>query len=82
MPDLILIETAIAPRSHLAGKTLLEIKFEQKFNAKVLAIWRRGRSIRTGLSRLPLEFGESFFSIPREYHGKPISLLREGVLQC
>lgn len=58
MPDLILIETAIAPRSHLAGQTLQEIQFEQKFNAKVLAIWRRGRSIRTRLSKMPLEFGD------------------------
>lgn len=58
MPDLILIETAIAPRSHLAGQTLQEIQFEQKFNAKVLAVWRRGRSIRTRLSNLPLEFGD------------------------
>src|SRR5574341_1906651 len=29
MPDLILIEAAIAPRSHLAGQTLQEIRFEQ-----------------------------------------------------
>jgi len=58
MPDLILIETAIAPRSPLAGQTLQEIQFEQKFNAKVLAVWRRGRSIRTRLSNLPLEFGD------------------------
>jgi di/tricarboxylate transporter len=58
MPDLILIETAIAPRSHLAGQTLQEIQFEQKLNSKVLAIWRQGHSIRTRLSKLPLEFGD------------------------
>ncbi len=58
MPDLILIEAAIAPRSLLAGQTLQEIQFEQKFNAKVLAIWREGRSIRTRLSNLPLQFGD------------------------
>jgi di/tricarboxylate transporter len=57
-PDLILIETAIAPRSHLAGQTLQEIRFEQKFGAKVLAIWRRGRSIRTRFANMPLEFGD------------------------
>ncbi len=57
-PNLILIEAAIAPRSHLAGQTLQEIQFEQKFKAKVLAIWRQGRSIRTRLSNLPLEFGD------------------------
>jgi di/tricarboxylate transporter len=57
-PGLTLIEAAIAPRSHFAGQTLQEIRFEQKFNAKVLAVWRRGRSIRTRLSNLPLEFGD------------------------
>jgi len=58
IPDLILIESAIAPRSQLAGQTLQEIQFEQKFEAKVLAIWRQGRSIRTRLSHLPLQFGD------------------------
>lgn len=58
IPDLTLIETAIAPRSTLAGQTLQEIHFEQKYNAKVLAIWRQGRSIRTRLSDLPLQFGD------------------------
>ncbi|HSB02415.1 MAG TPA: SLC13 family permease, partial [Anaerolineales bacterium] len=42
-PNLILIELAIAPRSPLAGQTLQEIRFKQKFGARVLAIWRRGR---------------------------------------
>lgn len=57
-PDLMLIETAIAPRSPLATQTLQDIHFEQKFSAKVLAVWRRGRSIRTRLAELPLEFGD------------------------
>jgi di/tricarboxylate transporter len=57
-PDLILIESAIAPRSQLAGQTLQEIHFEQKFDAKVLAIWREGRSIRTRFADLPLQFGD------------------------
>ncbi len=57
-PDLKLIEAAIAPRSHLASQTLQEIRFKQKFGAKVLAVWRHGRSIRTRLADLPLEFGD------------------------
>ena len=59
-PNLMLIEAAIAPRSHLATQTLRDLHFEQKFDAKVLAIWRRGRSIRTRLADLPLEFGDGF----------------------
>ncbi|MBI5964196.1 MAG: SLC13 family permease [Chloroflexi bacterium] len=72
-PDMKLIETAIAPRSHLASLTLQEIRFEQKFNAKVLAVWRRGRSIRTRLADLPLEFGDGLLLQGTE---KSLGLLR------
>lgn len=72
-PDVKLIETAIAPRSQLAGQTLQEIRFEQKFGAKVLAVWRRGRSIRTRLADLPLEFGDGLLLQGTE---KSLTLLR------
>jgi len=57
-PNLTLIETAVAPRSQLAGKSLQDLQFQQKFGARVLAIWRRGRSIRTRLTNQSLEFGD------------------------
>jgi len=57
-PNLSLIEAAVAPRSQLASRSLHELEFQQKFEARVLAIWRRGRSIRTRLTDLPLEFGD------------------------
>jgi len=72
-PDLMLIETAVAPRSQLAGQTLQEIHFEQKFGARVLAIWRRGRSIRTRFSNLELEFGDGLLL---QGTPKSLSLLR------
>jgi di/tricarboxylate transporter len=72
-PDMLLIETAIAPRSQLAGQTLQEIQFEQKFGARVLAIWRRGRSIRTRFSDLQLEFGDGLLL---QGTPKSLSLLR------
>lgn len=72
-PDMKLIEAAIAPRSHLASQTLQEIRFEQKFNSKVLAVWRRGRSIRTRLADLSLEFGDGLLLQGTE---KSLSLLR------
>lgn len=72
-PDMMLIETAIAPRSHLGGQTFQDIHFEQKFDARVLAVWRHGRSIRTRLANLPLEFGDGLL-----LHGtaKSLNLLR------
>ena len=73
IPDMKLIEAAIAPRSHLASQTLGEIRFGQKFGAKVLAVWRRGRSIRTRLADLPLEFGDGLLLQGTE---KSLALLR------
>lgn len=72
-PNVKLIETAIAPRSQLASQTLQELRFEQKFGAKVLAVWRRGRSMRTRLADLPLEFGDGLLLQGTE---KSLSLLR------
>ena len=72
-PNLILIEMAIAPRSQLAGQTLQEIRFRQKFGARVLAIWRRGRSIRTRFENTPLEFGDGLLLQGTE---KSLELLR------
>lgn len=71
-PDMKLIEAAVAPRSHLAAQTLQEIRFEQKFGSRVLAVWRRGRSIRTRLADLPLEFGDGLLLQGTE---KSLSLL-------
>jgi di/tricarboxylate transporter len=68
-----LIEAAIAPRSQLASQTLQEIRFEQKFASNVLAVWRRGRSIRTRLADLPLAFGDGLLIQGTE---KSLSLLR------
>jgi di/tricarboxylate transporter len=72
-PDLKLIEATIAPRSPLATQTLQDISFEQKFGAKVLAIWRQGRSIRTRLANLPLEFGDGLLLQGSE---KSVSLMQ------
>jgi di/tricarboxylate transporter len=72
-PNLSLIEAAVAPRSQLASKSLRELEFQQKFGARVLAIWRRGRSIRTRLTDLPLEFGDGLLL---QAPAKSLELLR------
>jgi di/tricarboxylate transporter len=72
-PNMKLIETAIAPRSQLASQTLQDIRFEQKFGSRVLAVWRHGRSIRTRLADLPLEFGDGLLLQGTE---KSLNLLR------
>jgi len=72
-PNLALIETAIAPRSQLAGKSLQELQFQQKFGARVLAIWRHGHSIRTRLADMVLEFGDGLLV---QAPAKSLDLLR------
>ena len=72
-PNLSLTEAAVAPRSQLAGKSLRELEFQQKFDARVLAIWRRGRSIRTRLADLVLEFGDGLLV---QAPAKSLDLLR------
>lgn len=52
-------EVILAPRSSLAGKTLSEIKFREKYGVTVIALWREGRVYRTNLNNFELRFGES-----------------------
>lgn len=52
-------EVVLAPRSLLAGKTLREINFRQKYGLTVLALWREGEVHRTNLHNMPLKVGEA-----------------------
>lgn len=54
-----LVEVVLAPRSWLIGKTIAEVLFREKFQFRVLAIWRRGKPIRARLSQTALEFGDT-----------------------
>lgn len=58
-PDIRVAELLLAPRSGLAGKTLREIGFREKYGVTVLAIWREGRPRRTGLVDLPVQLGDA-----------------------
>ncbi len=55
----ILFEAVLAPRSQMIGKNLKSIMFREKFNTNVLAIWRAGTPIRTRLTDLILQFGDT-----------------------
>ncbi len=57
--SLVVVEAVLAPRSGLIGQTLRAAHFREKYGFVVLAIWRAGRPIRTGLSDLPLQFGDA-----------------------
>ncbi len=57
--DIQMAEVVLAPRSLLAGKTLREINFRQKYGLTVLAIWREGQVHRINLHNMPLRVGEA-----------------------
>jgi di/tricarboxylate transporter len=54
-----LMEVALSPRTALAGKTLREIFFRDKYGLSVLAIWREGRAYRSDLRDMALRFGDA-----------------------
>jgi len=57
--NVVVSEIVLMPRSSLIGKTLQELNFREKFGFTALAIWRGGRPIRRGMTKLPLEFGDA-----------------------
>jgi di/tricarboxylate transporter len=62
-----LTEVVLSPRTTLAGKTLREVHFREKFGLNVLALWRSGRSYQSRLSDMALRFGDAMLLYgPRE----------------
>jgi di/tricarboxylate transporter len=54
-----LIEATLAPNSGLAGRTLREARFRDRFGFTALAIWRQGETITEKLRDVPLQFGDA-----------------------
>ena len=54
-----LVEAILSPRSSLAGTTLRQLRFREKYGLSVLAIWREGQAHRTGVRDLALRFGDA-----------------------
>ena len=54
-----LMEVIVSPYSTLGGHSLQQLSFREKYGLTVLAVWRRGRVIRTGLRDLQLQFGDA-----------------------
>jgi di/tricarboxylate transporter len=53
------MEATLAPRSSVAGKTLGELSFRDRYGLQVLAVWREGGLLRTSLAKLRLRFGDA-----------------------
>ena len=57
--DVGLAEAALAPRSSLVGRTLKEVKFRDRYGVQILAVWREGRPVYSGLADLAFRFGDA-----------------------
>ena len=53
------IETVLSPHSNLAGKTLRQLHFREKYGLSVLAIWRQGKIYYADLRNMALNFGDA-----------------------
>jgi di/tricarboxylate transporter len=54
-----IVEVMLSPNTSLAGKTLAELRFREKYGVSTLAIWRGDRAFRSGLGDIPLNFGDA-----------------------
>lgn len=62
-----LAEVVIAPRSDLAGKSLKELEFRQRYGVNVVAVWHAGQPRRAWLADLELQYGDALLlQGPRE----------------
>ncbi|HVS62900.1 MAG TPA: SLC13 family permease [Thermoanaerobaculia bacterium] len=52
-------EVLLSPRTRLAGRTLAQLLFRDRYGLTVLALWREGHAHRAGLQELPLHFGDA-----------------------
>ncbi|MBN2084997.1 MAG: SLC13 family permease [Anaerolineales bacterium] len=55
----VLGEVILSPRATVAGKTLKDIHFRDKYRLNVVAIWREGKPLREGLADIPVRYGDA-----------------------
>ena len=53
------VEVVLSPHSLLAGQTLGQMNFREKYGLAVLAIWRNGRALHTNLRQIALQLGDA-----------------------
>jgi Trk K+ transport system NAD-binding subunit len=57
------VEATLAPQSPLAGKSIADVSFRDKFGLELVAIWRSGKAIRSDLNRLQLMHGDALLFV-------------------
>ncbi len=57
--DVGLVEVTLSPRSKLVGSSLREVRFREKYDFQVLAVWREGNSFVAHLGEFMLRLGDA-----------------------
>jgi len=63
--DISMVQVALSPQTSLAGKTLRQINFREKYDLSVLAVYRAGNTHRSNLRDMPLRFGDAVLAFGR-----------------
>lgn len=54
-----IVEGVIGPKSQIAGKTIREINFRQRYRMIIVAVHREGQNLREQIDTLKLQFGDT-----------------------
>jgi di/tricarboxylate transporter len=54
-----MVEAILSPHTMLAGTTLRQLNFREKYGLSVLAVWRQGKAYRSNLRDMALQFGDA-----------------------
>jgi di/tricarboxylate transporter len=66
--DIDLFEIVVAPRASIAGKSLKELHFREKYGLSAVALWRENRIYRTDVGEMPLRFGDALLMLGKKDH--------------
>src|SRR5690606_1944682 len=58
-PDAVLAEVLLTPRSRLIGKTLMDVRFRNRYGVNVLSVRRQGKPLESELATTPLAFADT-----------------------
>jgi len=53
------VEVILSPRTTLAGKTIRQLKFREKFGLNIVALWRKDQAHRSNLRDMEIRFGDA-----------------------
>jgi len=57
--SVLVVEAVVAPRSSIAGNTLVDLNFRERYALQVLAIWRDGEPLHEGIANMTLRIGDA-----------------------